>query len=367
MATLPDPVDPTALAAWAQGVLPGEGPLEVTSLGDGHSNLTFLVRRPGLATEWVLRRPPMGPLLPTAHDVVREYRVLELLGRASTPVRVPAVVGVCEDVTVLGAPIYLMERTEGVVVRDQLPDWLADDHGAQHRLGLDLVDSLAEIHSADWAPFVEAGIGRPGGYLERQLRRWTGQREGIQSAVAAAGGRARELPDYDVTRDWLVAHLPEEAAPAIVHGDFKLDNAIVRPGGGAASAGEGPRVAAVIDWEMATVGDPRADLGYLLSFWPDQTSAGADGQPDGLMFGQLAIVGGGFPSRDELVGRWAGQTGRDPGDTRWFVALALWKLAILLEASYHRWLAGTATDPFFATLDTGVPMLLARARAVAGV
>ena len=369
MATLPDPVDPTALAAWAQGVLPGEGALEVTPLGDGHSNLTFLVRRPGLITEWVLRRPPMGPLLPTAHDVVREFRVLELLGRATTPVRVPAVVGVCEDLTVLGAPFYLMERTEGLVLRDQLPDWLADDHDAQHRLGLDLVDSLAEIHSADWAPFVEAGIGRPGGYLERQLRRWTGQREGIRSAVAAAGGRARELPDYDLTRDWLVAHLPDEGAPAVVHGDFKLDNAIVRPGGRSDGTGDGPSVAAVIDWEMATVGDPRADLGYLLSFWPDDAAAGSGGEPadqEGLMLGQLAIVGDGFPSRDELVARWAVRTGRDIGDTRWFVALALWKLAILLEASYHRWLAGMATDPFFATLDTGVPMLLARARAVAG-
>jgi aminoglycoside phosphotransferase (APT) family kinase protein len=354
--TLPDPVDPTALDAWAQGVLPGEGPLEVSPLGEGHSNLTFLVRRTGSDRSWVLRRPPAGPLLPTAHDVVREFRVLSLLGRASTPVRVPAVVAVCEDDSVLGAPFYVMERTEGTVVRDELPDWLAADPSAQHLLGLDLVDSLAEIHAVDWQPFVDAGIGRPDGYLARQLRRWNGQREGIQAAVASAGGQARELPDYDVMRDWLAAHLPQESEPSVVHGDFKLDNVIVR------RADAGPSVAAVIDWEMATVGDPRADLGYLLSFWPD-VGAGVGTAP---VIGQLVAFGVGFPTRDEIVSRWGKRTGRDPGDPRWFVALAIWKLAILLEASYHRWLAGMADDPFFATLDAGVPALLERAREVSG-
>jgi aminoglycoside phosphotransferase (APT) family kinase protein len=353
-AILPDPVDPTALAAWAQGRLPGSGPLTVTALGEGHSNLTFLVRRatgdPG--AEWVLRRPPVGPLLPTAHDVVREFRVLSLLAAAQPPVRVPAVLALCEDPAVLGAPFYLMERTAGTVIRDELPPWLAADPAAQHRLGIDLVDALAELHAVDWQPFVDAGIGRPSGYLARQLRRWTGQREGIQQAVAAAGGQARELPDYDVVRDWLAEHLPAETEPALVHGDYKLDNVVVQ------RTADGPRVAAVVDWEMATVGDPRADLGYLLSFWPEPGR-----EP---VMAQLAVLGNGFPDRDEIVARWSAQTGRDPGDTRWFVALAVWKLAILLEASYHRWLAGMAQDPFFATLDTGVPALLARAREVCG-
>ena len=351
-AMLPDPVDPTALAAWAQGRLPGTGPLTVAPLGDGHSNLTFLITRASGPdpTEWVLRRPPVGPLLPTAHDVVREFRILTLLASSRPPVRVPAVVALCADPSVLGAPFYLMERTHGTVVRDELPDWLAGDPAAQHSLGLDLADTLAELHRVDWQPFVEAGLGRPSGYLARQLRRWTGQREGIQQAVAAAGGQPRELPDYDVVRDWLAAHLPTETEPALVHGDYKLDNVIVQRRAGA------PRVAAVVDWEMATVGDPRADLGYLLSFWPEPGR-----EP---VMPQLAALGNGFPVRDEIVARWAQQTGRDPGDLRWFEALAVWKLAILLEASYHRWLAGMAQDPFFATLDTGVPTLLARARAV---
>ena len=351
-ASHPDPVDPTALTAWARGRLAGTGPVEVSVLGEGHSNLTFLVRRAGAPVEWVLRRPPVGPLLPTAHDVVREFQVLSLLGASASPMRVPTVVALCEDAAVIGAPFYLMERTPGTVIRDHLPDWLATDTDARHRLGLDLTDALAEIHAADWEPLVQAGIGRPSGYLTRQLRRWSGQREGIRQAVAAAGGQARALPDYDLVRDWLGAHLPAECEPAVVHGDYKLDNVIVQ------HEASGPRVAAVVDWEMATVGDPRADLGYLLSFWPE---------PGRLpVMAQLAVLGDGFPSREEIVARWAERTGREPGDTRWFVALAVWKLAILLEASYHRWLAGMSQDPFFATLDSGVPALLARAREVTG-
>jgi aminoglycoside phosphotransferase (APT) family kinase protein len=324
----------------------------VTPLGEGHSNLTFRVATPG--GSYVLRRPPAGPLLPTAHDVVREYRVLSLLAAAEKPVRVPRVVALCEDASVIGAPFYLMDEVPGLVVRRELPPELAGDAEGQHALGLDLLESLVEIHRVDWEPFVAAGIGRPGGYLARQLDRWVGQREGIQQAVAAAGGTARDLPDYDAVRDWLRKHLPEESAPALVHGDFKLDNAIAD----VACHPIRPRVVAVVDWEMATVGDPRADLGYLLSFWPEPGET--------LPLGELVATAPGFPRRAELVDRWANATSRDPGDPAWFVTLAIWKLAILLEASYHRWLAGTADDPFFAGLEDGVPALLRRARETCG-
>ena len=353
-ATTATPVDPSSLAVWldARGLLPGAGDPVVRALGEGHSNMTFLVARDG--AELVLRRPPRGPLLPTAHDVVREAKVLTLLGEAGG-VRVPPVRGVCEDESVIGAPFYVMERAEGVVVREELPGFLTGAAGAAGRraVGLALPRVLGEIHSVDWRPFVDAGIGKPSGYLERQLRRWTGQREGIQAAVAAAGGTARELPDYDAVRDWLRAHLPEESEPAVVHGDYKLDNVIVAP-----DAAEGARITAVVDWEMATVGDPRADLGYLLSFWPEPGES--------VPLAELVTSAEGFPRRDELVAAWESTTGRHAGDTRWFVALAVWKLAILLEASYHRWLAGMADDPFFARLDRGVPELLARAREVTG-
>ena len=355
--------DVDALGRWAGTaadggpLLPGGGPLVVQTLGEGHSNLTFRVSRGDVA--YVLRRPPAGPLLPTAHDVVREYRVLQLLRATGHPVRVPGVVAVCEDPTVIGVPFYLMDEVDGVIVRHELPAAVATDPAALRALGLDLADALAEIHQVSWEPFVEAGIGRPGGYLARQLKRWTGQREGIRQAAAAAGGRARDLPDYDAVRDWLAAHLPAEDAPAVVHGDYKLDNTVVDLAAATGAAGGGSRpIAAVVDWEMATVGDPRADLGYLLSFWP---------QPgEDFPLGGLFAAPPGLPTRADLVDRWSAGTGRDPGDTRWFVTLAVWKLAILLEASYHRWLAGMADDPFFATMDAGVPALLARARATCG-
>jgi aminoglycoside phosphotransferase (APT) family kinase protein len=346
------------LVSWLPAALSDQsldaGEITVRRLAEGHSNLTYVIDLVG--RELILRRPPPGPLLPTAHDVVREYRVLDLLARSEVPVRVPRVVAVCEDDGVIGAPFYLMERAAGTVIRDVLPGWL--DRESQHALGLDLAEALAEIHRVGVAPFVAAGLGRDGGYLERQLRRWTGQREGIEAAVAATGGQARALPDYDAVRDWLRAHLPVEQPAAVVHGDYKLDNVIVARGPGGDGADGTARVGAVVDWEMATVGDPRADLGYLLSFWPEPGER--------YPLSDLIVAGPGFPTRAELVEVWERGAGRVAGDTTWFVTLAVWKLAVLLEASYHRHLAGTTDDPFFATLERGVPDLLAHAREVCG-
>ena len=333
-------VDPERLAAYAASALPGEGPLVVERLAAGHSNLTFVVRRGD--AEWILRRPPQGPLLPTAHDVIREYRVLDLLGRSGCGVRVPTVTLACEDPDVIGAPFYLMERVPGEVIRTALPEWAGE---AERRvIGFELVDALAELHAAPVAPFVEAGIGKSTGYLQRQLRRWRGQRE---------GAKTRELPDYDVLSAWLEEHLPRQAASSLVHGDYKLDNVAV--------SADGPRLTAILDWEMATVGDPLADLGYLMSFWIEP------GERD--EFSEVAgnvTTSPGFPTRDELVARYASRSGRDVTDLTAYVVLAIWKLAILLEGSYSRHLAGTTDDPFFALLDKGVPALLARARRVAG-
>jgi len=380
------PVDERRLAQWLQTRLDLRGSdavgVTVERLAEGHSNLTYVVTRaPSFGEEaprsWILRRPPAGPLLPTAHDVVREFRVLDLLGRSDHKVRVPRVVALCEDLDVIGAPFYLMDRVHGTVVRGEIPAWLGE--AGRRALGLDLALALAEIHLVPPEPFVADGIGRPDGYLARQLRRWIGQREGIQVAVAQAGGRARELPDYDAVRDWLRAHLPDETPAAVVHGDYKLDNVIVSPPGDnvivspkgdnvivsppgdnviVSPPGEtgGPHVAAVVDWEMATVGDPRADLGYLLSFWPEPGET--------YPLPGLVTAGRGFPTRAELVHEWETATRRVAGELTWFVALAVWKLAVLLEASYHRHLAGSTDDPFFASLDQGVPALLAHAREI---
>jgi aminoglycoside phosphotransferase (APT) family kinase protein len=333
-------VDPEGLAAYAADRLPGDGPLTVERLAAGHSNLTFVVRRGD--AEWILRRPPQGPLLPTAHDVIREYRVMDLLARSGCGVRVPRVTFACEDPEVIGAPFYLMERVPGEVIRTALPDWAGE--AERRTLGFELVDALAELHAAPVEPFVDAGIGKPSGYLERQLRRWRGQRE---------GAKTRELPDYDVLSAWLEEHLPMQAATSLVHGDYKLDNVAVSP--------DGPRLTAILDWEMATVGDPLADLGYLMSFWIEP------GERD--EFSEVAgnvTTSPGFPTRAEMVARYAERSGRDVTDLTAYVVLAIWKLAILLEGSYSRHLAGTTDDPFFALLDKGVPALLARARTVAG-
>ncbi|MCA1823303.1 MAG: phosphotransferase family protein [Frankia sp.] len=341
-------VDARRLAEWAAGRLPGDGPISVERLVAGHSNLTFVVRRDD--REWILRRPPRGPLLPTAHDVLREYRVLDLLGQSGATVRVPDVVAACDDASVIGAPFYLMTKVDGTVIRATLPPTVDDDADPDHRarrraLAFDLVDALAELHAVPVAPLVSAGIGRPDGYLERQLKRWRGQRD---------GARVRELPDYDAVSRWLGEHMPEPQPPAVVHGDYKLDNVIV-------VSGEMPRVAAIVDWEMATVGDPLADVGYLLSLWfaPGEAAEFAD------VAGAVSQRPG-FPSRAELTARYEQAAGRSMTDIRFYTTLAVWKLAILLEASYARHLAGTTDDPFFALLDDGVPALLRRARETSG-
>jgi len=318
--------------------------LQVERIRGGHSNETFFVTRGGGDGEerYVLRRPPLGPLLPTAHDVGREFRVLSAL--YGTPVPVPKPVLFCDDLAVIGAPFYLMERVPGVVLRTKLTPGCEADVAARAGLGEALIDALAELHAVDWERQGLGDFGKPQGYLERQIRRWSGQLD---------ASRTRPLPDLDAVTAWLSAHLPESGPATIVHGDYRLDNLMFAP--------EPPaRVLAIVDWEMATSGDPLADLGYLLSFWREA------GDPDAAL-GDAAwrmTSQPGFSTRADLVERYAARTGRRMMHVNFYVALAVWKLAILLEGSYKRHLAGTTDDPFFATLDLGIPFLAARARAI---
>jgi aminoglycoside phosphotransferase (APT) family kinase protein len=291
----------------------------------------------------VLRRPPLGAFLPSAHDVLREYRVLDALG--STAARVPRTVLACDDESVIGAPFYLMERVDGVVIRRELPDFFTEPERAA--IGDELVDALVELHSVDPASCGLDGFGKPTGYLERQLRRWTGQLELTMP-------HSRPLPDLERIGGWLRDNLPETQQTAIVQGDYKLDNVMF-------AAATPARLVAILDWEMSTLGDPLADLGWMVSFWrePDDES--------GDLFAETTRVTElpGFRSRRDLVERYAAATGRAVEGLSWYTVLAIWKLAILLEGSYARHLAGMTDDPFFAQLERGVPALTAKALEIA--
>jgi len=311
--------------------------LEVERHQAGHSNETFFLRVNG--REYVLRRPPRGAFLPSAHDVGREYRVLTAL--RDTPVRVPRTLLCCEDEDVIGAPFYVMERVRGVVIRDELPGFLIEEHRAQ--MGDELVDALVELHAIDLDTLDLDDFGRPTGYLERQLRRWTGQLELTLPFT-------RPLPDLERLGDWLRDNLPSSPPTTLVHGDYKLDNVMY--------ASDTPaRLIAILDWEMSTFGDPLADLGWMSVFWldPDDDAEGVFARTT-----QVTTLPG-FQRRDALVQRYAQATGRDVVALPWYQVLAIWKLAILLEGSYARHLAGMTDDPFFAEMEYGVPGLARRA------
>jgi aminoglycoside phosphotransferase (APT) family kinase protein len=314
----------------------GGGPVEAEPIGDGHSNITYLLRRGD--ERWVLRRPPRPPLPPSAHDVLREYRVLKAC--AGTPVRVAEPLAACEDASVIGAPFYVMGYVPGVVMTTALPERY-DPVADAERVVDELVNALAEIHALDWR---SAGLAdyapSPETYIERQLSRfnrlWT-------------HNKTREIEAVERVGRWLDRARPRSGPPTLVHGDFRLGNSIF-------SAEPPARLQAVLDWELSTIGDPLADLGYLTG-----TYAVAGDHRDPLVrLGSVTSLPG-FPDRDGVIERYARVSGRDVGDLLWYEALALWKGAIFLEGSYGRMLSGTADDPFFAELATGVPELAERA------
>ena len=314
----------------------GSGPVRATRIGDGASNLTYRLQRTGARV--VLRRPPPPPLPPSAHDMVREARVQAGLARAGVPV--PRILAVGEDAAVLGVPFYVMEEVDGVVVGAALPDAL-DAPAERRRLGEALIDALADLHAVDWRACGLDAIGRPSGYLERQLRRWSGLWE-----INAT----RELGACLEVAEKLRAAVPDSGATTVVHGDYRLGNVIV-------SRDAPARLLAILDWEMATLGDPLADLGYLTVCWSE---AGAPPHP--LLMG-VVTERPGFPTRAELAARYAERTGRDVSRLAWYQAFALWKAAVFCEAIHGRYLRGERTDAWAGALGNGVPRLLALADA----
>lgn len=323
------------LEAWIRREVPTlDGALSVEQFNGGHANLTYCVSIG--ATDLVVRRPPFGEIAPGAHDMAREYRVLHGLGPAFD--RAPGALAFCDDVSVLGAPFLVVERRRGVVVRDAIPTELADAPHAARRISMALVDALAELHSIDAAQVGLDRLGRPDGFVERQLAGWHGRWHRIVGD---------EIGPFDDVHERLVATRPLSGRVSILHNDYKLDNAMFTPG-------EPDRVSSIFDWDMATLGDPLVDLGTLLGYWK-QPSDSVDRSPT------IDLDMTGFPSRDEIIERYAA-AGHDVDGVQWYEAFALWKHAVVLEQLHHRFVVGDSTDERLRRLGEHVGPIVELAR-----
>lgn len=318
----------------------GEGPIAWSRVGEGQSNATFLLRRG--ETELVLRRGPRPPLPRSAHDMLREARVQRMLRDAEFPV--PRILAVCDDERLLGVPFYVMEYLRGDVITETLPARF-DEPASRRALAEAAIEALARLHAIDVATGPLAELGRPDGYLERQLARFGGLWEQVSR---------RRLPEVDGVARLLAERLPPTPRAAVVHGDFRLGNLMFGPGAR-------PAVSAVLDWEMATLGDPLADVGYFTATWSEPGSPGTT-----MELSPVTRLDG-FPDRAGLAARYAEVTAADLDAIRWYQSLALWKSAVFSEAIYTRWLAGERPDDtdFAPRLEHGVPQLLALAEELA--
>ncbi len=314
----PEGIDREGVESWFEGNAGDvQLPLSFERISGGRSNLTFTVCDDA-GRAWALRRPPLGKRLGSAHDMGREHKVISAL--QDTPVPVPPVVGLCEDEAVNGAPFYVMDFVEGPVLRSA-EDAEEFDEDARRAIGERVVDTLVAIHEVDPDSVGLGDLGRKEEYVNRQLKRWHGQWE---------KSKTRELEVVDDVHERLAARVPEQGPATIVHGDYRLDNMILSGSESGSSAGE---VAAVVDWELCTLGDPLADVGLLLVYWSE---AGDDFMP---LFAPATIAPG-FISRDEVRSRYAEASGRDLSEIDFFVALGYWKLAIILEGVYARYAGG---------------------------
>jgi aminoglycoside phosphotransferase (APT) family kinase protein len=315
----------------------GDGEPQIRPIGDGHSNATYLFDRGG--SRFVLRRPPRPPIPPSANDMLREARVLQgLEGRA----RVPRVLAVCDDPSVLGAPFYVMEEVIGHVVTTAMPHGL-DTPSERARTAHELIDALVEIHGVDWRAAGLEGFGKPEGYLERQLRRFLGLWD---------HNKTREIPAVETVGEWLKANLPVSPPATIVHGDYRLGNVLLAP--------EPPAtISAVLDWEMSTIGDPLADLGYFCTLYVER-----DDPSLGKFELSTVTRAEGWPTRAELVARYEEQSGRSMTDIRWYQTLALWKSVVFMEGNYRRASSGMSDDPYLKAFGDGVVGLAQRAEEV---
>ena len=308
---------------------------EVTLIAGGKSNLTYRVDSP--AGSVILRRPPLGHVLPTAHDMKREHTVMSAL--AGTPVPVPRTLHLCTDTEVLGQPFYVMERVEGHVCRSELPPGYADAPEQRRAVGEGLVDVLAALHEVDPEQVGLGSFGRPEGYLSRQVARWLKQWDAT---------RIEGLEALDALGRDLAEQVPATQRSGIVHGDYRLDNTLLDP----ATPG---RISAVLDWEMSTLGDPLADLGILLGYW---SQADDDGPRLEALVVPAATVLEGFPSRAEVTERYARLTGLDLTPLPWYVSFASWKLAVVCAGIVARARGGAMVGDGFEGIEDRIAPLV---------
>ncbi|AKF09327.1 phosphotransferase family protein [Sandaracinus amylolyticus] len=320
-------LDLERLRSWleGQGV---RGEIEVLQFPRGYSNLTYLLRAGD--REIVLRRPPVGVKIASAHDMGREHRILSKL-HAVWP-KVPRTIAFCEDDSVLGAPFYVMERVEGVILRAKTPPGLELGEPRMRHLSESLVDTLVEIHGVDLAAAGLSDLGKPQGYIERQVRGWAERYE---------KAKTDDIPEFDEVVKWLAANMPPESGATLIHNDFKYDNVVYAP--------DLSRIVAVLDWEMATLGDPLMDLGCTLGYWIDATDPP---MMQAMRFGPTNLPGN--LTRMEIVERYQQKSGREVTNLPFYFTFALMKLAVVGQQLYARYVKGLTQDPRYALLIEGV-------------
>lgn len=318
--TSPVGINAEPVAAWLEENIEGAtGPFTYDLITGGHSNITFKVTDAN-GTELVLRRPPLGAVLATAHDMGREHRIISGVGRSDVPV--PRALGLCSDESVNDAPFYIMNYVDGLVAHDATSIGKGmPDHDLRATTSNAVVDVLAQLHLVNPDDVGLGELGRKEAYLDRQLKRWSGQWE---------KSKTREMPDMDWVYEELIKRKPEQRYTGIVHGDYRLGNMLVDPVTGAVSA--------VLDWELCTLGDVLADVGYLLNNWVqpgERTAVGATG---------FATATGGFATREQLVERYIEKTGFEVGDVNYYRAFQNWRLAAIVEGVLSRYLQGVMAD-----------------------
>jgi aminoglycoside phosphotransferase (APT) family kinase protein len=335
--------DEARLAAFLRGRLPGsERPLTVRQFGGGHANLTYLLRygEGDDAVEYVLRRPPLGPVAASAHDMQREYRALSALWRGFP--LAPRAFLYCDDRELIGADFFVMERRHGTVVRGLIPPEFGGgaDADANRRIACALIDTLADFHRVDPAPIGLDALGKPEGFLARQVRGWTDRFE---------RARTHDVPVADEVARWLVDAMPQSPAPTLLHNDWKLDNVALAPD-------DPGRCVAVYDWDMCTVGDPLCDLGTLMCSWrdPDDTGGSPSAMPSQVP---------GFLRRDEAVARYADRSGVDVSSHAYYLVFGTFKMAVVLQQIYFRYHRGQTKDARFAGMGSAAETLFRLAAA----